>query len=171
MKGSVFLKMKKVVLLSMVACVWAVLAMSPSVAHAKMSAIADDKNLKVHVGDVAPLDLEVLQKAHNDGKAIVLMFGNVDHCIFCEKTWMNVKEAVTPYRPAVLAVVRNYRYGKFAPPEPELEKFGKETYGLIGEPWVFLINKKGVVTKIFMSFTSASDLKVAVTEMMEGDSK
>jgi hypothetical protein len=171
MEKSFSLMVKKAALLPMIACVWAVLALAPAAAHAKMSALPDDKNLKVHVGDKAPLTLPILQKSHDEGKAIVLMFGNIDHCIYCEKTWWNIKDAVTPYRPKVIAIQRNYRYGKFVPPDPELQKLGEETYGLIGEPWVFLINKKGIVTNIFMSFTGDADLKAAVKKMMEDDAK
>jgi hypothetical protein len=141
-----------------------VLVVSPSISHALLKGLPDDKGLKVHVGDPAILEMPVLKKAHDDGKDIILMLGNIDHCVYCEKTWRNIKEAVTPYRPGVLAVLRSHRGSKFSPPEEEAKKLG-ESYGVEGEPWVFVINKKGIITNIFMGPQGVVEIADALAKL------
>ncbi|MBI3794097.1 MAG: hypothetical protein HY280_05150 [Nitrospinae bacterium] len=140
-------------------------AVSPLVSHAVLSGTPNDKTQKIHEGDKAFLDAPGIKKAHEDGKAIVLMFGNIDHCIWCEKTWTNVKDAVTPYRSKVMAALRNYRASKFIPPDPDAEALAKH-YGIIGEPWIFMIDKDGTVKKIFKGLTYRQDLVEAVRELV-----
>ena len=62
------------------------LAFLSSFAEAGLRGMPEGKS-NVQVGDKAPLVTEELQKAHEEGKVILLMFGNIDHCIYCEKVW------------------------------------------------------------------------------------
>jgi hypothetical protein len=134
-----------------------VLAFTASPARAVLTEMADDKTLKIHVGDKLPMDLEVVRKAHDEGKVIVLMFGNVDHCLYCEKNWERIKEAVGPFRPGVKAILRNYRSAKFDIPLEEDVKYAAK-FGLIGEPWTFIVNRKGEVTQIFMGIIETAKI-------------
>lgn len=129
----------------------------PVVSHAGLRGLPEGKS-RVQVGDMAPLDTADLKKAHEEGKVILLMFGNVDHCIYCEKVWQNINELLPQYKKEVATFLYRHRASKFWGPENEAVKLG-ERYGVIGEPWLFIIDKKGILRHIFMGFVGKTEIE------------
>lgn len=113
---------------------------------------------KVGVGDKAPLESEELREAHAAGKAILLMFGNPWHCIHCEKVWFNIKDLLPRYEKDLAFVLVAAQRVKFWEPPDENVRLARR-YGIVGEPWVFLIGKDGVVRRIFVGFTGRAKLE------------
>ncbi|MBI5327056.1 MAG: thioredoxin family protein [Deltaproteobacteria bacterium] len=120
----------------------------------------------IQVGDNAPLDTDDIRKAHNEGKIILLMFGNPDHCRYCEKVWFNSQEIAFKYEKDVAFIAKRHRAAEFWEPEPEAEALAKR-YGIVGEPWLFLIDKKGVVRHIFVGFAGKTEIEVEVKKMLD----
>ena len=136
----------------------------PIVSHAGLRGLPEGKS-KVEVGDKAPLDTADLKKAHEEGKVILLMFGNIDHCIYCEKVWGNIRDLMPQYSKDVAAILKTHRASKFWGPEDEAVKLG-EQYGVIGEPWLFIIDKKGIVRHIFMGFTGKTEVENEIKKVL-----
>ncbi|MBI3399338.1 MAG: thioredoxin fold domain-containing protein [Deltaproteobacteria bacterium] len=137
---------------------------SPS--YAGLRGLPEGKS-RVQVGDSAPLETEDLSKAHEEGKVILLMFGNIDHCLYCEKVWSNIRELLPQYSKDVAAILKTHRASKFWGPEDEAVKLG-ERYGVIGEPWLFVIDKKGIVRHIFMGFTGKGEIEAEIKKALRG---
>lgn len=133
------------------------LLLAASISHAGLRGLPEGKS-RVQVGDIAPLDTADLKKAHEEGKVILLMFGNVDHCIYCEKVWGNIRELLSQYGKDVAGILKTHRPSKFWAPDDEAVALG-EKYGVIGEPWVFVIDKKGIVSRIFMGLTGKTEIE------------
>ena len=112
----------------------------------------------VRVGDRAPLEAEDLKKAHGDGKVILLMFGNPDHCRYCEKVWFNIMDIGSRYEQDVAVIGKRHRAAEFWGPESEDVALGKR-YGVIGEPWLFIIDREGIVRHIFMGFAGLTEIE------------
>lgn len=119
----------------------------------------------VQVGDKAPLESADLKKAHEEGKVILLMFGNVDHCIYCEKVWGNINALMPKYGSEIVPILKTHRASKFWAPEDEAVKLG-EIYGVIGEPWLFIIDKKGIVRHIFRGFTGKTEIEAEIKKVL-----
>ncbi|MBI5682810.1 MAG: thioredoxin family protein [Deltaproteobacteria bacterium] len=136
-----------------------------SISYAGLRGMPDGKP-RVEVGDKAPLETADLKKAHEDGKVILLMFGNPDHCIYCEKVWANIRDILPQYEKDVAAFLKTHRASKFWGPENEAVKLG-ERYGVIGEPWLFVIDKKGIVRHIFMGFAGKTEIENEVKKAVE----
>jgi thioredoxin-related protein len=120
---------------------------------------------KVGVGDRAPLESEALREAHGAGKAILLMFGNPWHCIHCEKVWFNIKEVLPRYEKDLAFVMMAAQRVKFWEPPDESVRLARQ-YGVVGEPWVFLIDKDGVVRRIFAGFTEKGKLEAELANLL-----
>ncbi|MFZ3090839.1 MAG: thioredoxin fold domain-containing protein [Nitrospirota bacterium] len=140
------------------------LAFLSSFAEAGLRGMPEGKS-NVQVGDKAPLVTEELQKAHEEGKVILLMFGNIDHCIYCEKVWGNIRELLPQYGKDVAAILKAHRASKFWAPEDEAVKLG-ELYGVIGEPWLFIIDKEGIVRHIFRGFVGKSEIEAEIKKAL-----
>jgi hypothetical protein len=95
------------------------------------------------------------------------MFGNPDHFIYCEKTWKGITSVVPKFGKDVAAIMRNFRAADWSLPEQEGIDLAKED-GVVGEPWVFLIDKQGVVRQIFKGFTVQSTLEAKIAELVAG---
>jgi thioredoxin-related protein len=121
---------------------------------------------KVGLGDKAPLETADLKKAHEEGKVILLMFGNVDHCIYCEKVWGNIRDLLPQYGKDVAAILKTHRASKFWAPEDEAVKLG-ELYGVIGEPWLFVIDREGIVRHIFSGLTGRDAIEKEIKKVLE----
>lgn len=119
----------------------------------------------VQVGDKAPLESADLKKAHEEGKVILLMFGNVDHCIYCEKVWGNINALMPKYGSDIVPILKTHRASKFWAPEDEAVKLG-EIYGVVGEPWLFIIDKKGIVRHIFRGFTGKTEIETEIKKVL-----
>lgn len=122
---------------------------------------------KVAVGDMAPLDTADLKAAHKEGKVILLMFGNPDHCIYCEKVWGNINAMMPEYVKDVAGILKRHRASKFWGPESEDAALG-ERYGAIGEPWLFIIDRKGVVRNIIMGPVAKEVIEAELKKLMAG---
>ncbi len=129
----------------------------PSISLSALKGLPEGKS-RVMIGDAAPMEHPSLKKARETGKAIILMFGNVDHCIYCEKTWGNVRELMPKYKNDVVAVLISHRPSKFQLAEDEDRILG-EIYGVVGEPWLFFIDKDGIVRQIFPGLTGLNQIE------------
>lgn len=127
-------------------------------------------NSKVVIGGPAPLETDDLKRAHNEGKVILLMFGNPDHCIYCEKVWANISALLPQYEKYVAAFLKKHRASKFWGPANEDVALG-ERYGVIGEPWLFIIDQKGVVRNIIMGPVGKDVIEAELKKLMEVSKK
>jgi len=120
---------------------------------------------RVKVGDRAPLETEELMKAHAEGKSILLMFGNPWHCLYCERIWMTIKDELIPrYGEDLAFVLVTSQRVKFWEPLEEHVKLARR-YGIIGEPWLFLIDREGRVRQIFIGFTKREKIDGALKKL------
>ena len=121
---------------------------------------------RVEIGDTAPMEHPKLIKARETGKAIILMFGNPDHCIYCEKVWGNIRELIPKYENDIAAVLISHRGAKFWEPVEEDVLLGQK-YGVIGEPWLFLIDKEGIVRQIFPGLTGIGQIEDGLKNLIK----
>lgn len=140
------------------------LALLSSFAEAGLRGMPEGKS-NVRVGDKAPLESADLKKANAEGKAIALMFGNPDHCIYCEKVWGNINALMPKYGSDIVPILKAHRASKFWAPEDEAVKLG-ELYGVIGEPWLFIIDKEGIVRHIFRGFTGKTEIETEIKKVL-----
>lgn len=140
---------------------------SPVISSAVLRGLPEGKS-RVQVGDNAPLETSDLKKANEEGKVILLMFGNPDHCIYCEKTWFNIKELMPQYGKYVEGILKTHRASKFWGPENEAVALG-EKYGVVGEPWLFIIDKKGIVRHIFTGFVEKNEIEAEIKKVLGKD--
>jgi thioredoxin-related protein len=136
----------------------------PTLSQGAMYGLPDDRSLKIKVGDVAPLDEGGMKKAHADGKGIILMFGDPGHCIFCERTWAAVNIVAPKYSNDTAAFIKNFRLADFNPPPPEDIELASK-YGVVGEPWIFIIDKTGIVRAIFKGATNSAALDAELSKV------
>lgn len=141
------------------------LLFSPSISLAGLRGLPEGKP-RVEVGDTAPIEHPRLIKARETGKAIILMFGNPDHCIYCEKVWGNIRELMPKYKEDVAAVLISHRGAKFWEPVEEDVLLGQK-YGVIGEPWLFLIDKKGIVHQILVGLTGLNQIEEGIKNLVK----
>lgn len=120
---------------------------------------------RVKVGDAAPLETEELKEIRATGKAIVLMFGNPWHCLYCERVWLNLKELLPKYEKDLTLVLVSAQRVKFWEPPDENVRLARR-YGIVGEPWVFLIDKNGIVRHIFVGFTGLAKLEAELNNLL-----
>ncbi|HAS17977.1 MAG TPA: hypothetical protein DCR39_08870 [Nitrospiraceae bacterium] len=119
----------------------------------------------VKIGDKAPLETEDLKRAHKEGKVILLMFGNPDHCRYCEKVWFNIMDIGSRYEQDVAVIVKRHRAAEFWGPESEDSALGKR-YGVIGEPWLFIIGNEGIVRYIFRGFAGLTEIESQLKKVL-----
>jgi len=120
---------------------------------------------RIEVGDKAPLETEALKKAHAEGKIILLMFGNPTHCIYCDKVSIRSNNLMKKYPDDVSVVIAIHRAAKFWGPDTEDAKLGK-LYNVIGEPWLFLIDKEGIVRHIFMGLATQDAIETELKKVL-----
>lgn len=120
---------------------------------------------RLGVGDRAYLEREELKTAHEEGKTILLMFGNPWHCIYCERTWFNIREILRRYEKEVAFVLVEAQPVKFWRPEEENLELARR-YGVIGEPWVFLIDREGVVRHVFVGFRPKREIEAVLSQVV-----
>ncbi|MBI3599021.1 MAG: thioredoxin fold domain-containing protein [Nitrospinae bacterium] len=137
----------------------------PSVSQSVMKGLPEGKP-RVEIGDAAPIEHPSLHKARETGKAIILMFGNPDHCIYCEKVWGNIRELMPKYKKDVVAVLISHRASKFQEAADEDRILG-ERYGVIGEPWLFMIDKEGIVRQIFPGLTGINQIEEGIKNLIK----
>lgn len=145
------------------------IALSPIASAAGIRGLPEGKS-RVVTGEPAPLDADDLKQAHNEGKVILLMFGNPDHCIWCEKVWGNINALLPLYDKNVAAFLKKHRASKFWGPPSEDVALG-ERYGVIGEPWLFIIDQKGIVRNIIMGPVGKEQIEAELKKLVEVGNK
>lgn len=140
------------------------LALLPQALQAGVKGTPEGKS-RIRVGEQAPLETAELREAHAGGKAIILMFGNPWHCLYCERVWLSIKEILPPYADDLAFVMVAAQRVKFWEPPDENVRLAKR-YGIIGEPWVFLIDKNGIVRRIFIGFTEKGTIEAGLTDLL-----
>jgi len=120
---------------------------------------------RIRVGERAPLESKELREAHAAGKAVLLMFGNPWHCIYCEKVWLNIRDLLPRFERDVTLVLVPAQRVKFWEPPDENVRLAKR-YGIIGEPWLFLIDRNGVVRHIFVGFTERAKIEAELNDLV-----
>ncbi len=150
--------------MTMMVFLLSVTALFPVYSHAGLRGLPEGKS-RVEIGDIAPLETADLRKANEEGKVILLMFGNPDHCVYCEKVWANINTLLQQYGKDVAGILKTHRASKFWGPEDEAVVLG-ELYGVIGEPWLFIIDEKGIVTNIFMGFVGSAEIEAGIKKVL-----
>ena len=141
-----------------------VTALFPVYSHAGLRGLPEGKS-RVEVGDMAPLETADLRKANEEGKVILLMFGNPDHCVYCEKVWASINTLLQQYGKDAVGILKTHRASKFWGPEDEAVALG-ELYGVVGEPWLFIIDEKGIVRNIFMGFVGSAEIDAGIKKVL-----
>lgn len=133
------------------------------------------KTSKVKVGEKAPLT-DSLKKAHEDGKAIVLLLlSNPMQCEKCEEMDKLIKEEVEKVKDNVVCIKKGGQDILGAGDEETSQL--KKLYGFvtIGQPWTFIIDKEGILKKIFFGQISREELnnaiKLSIEKKAAGDVK
>ncbi len=125
------------------------------------------KTSKVKVGEKVPLT-DSLKKAHEDGKAIILLLlSNPMQCENCEKMSQLIKEEMEKYKDNAAYIVKGGLDIRGATDEETIQL--KKLYGFvtIGQPWTFVIDKQGVLRKIFFGMISQNDLADAIQPIIK----
>jgi len=126
------------------------------------------KTSKVKVGEKAPLT-ETLKKVNEEGKIIVLvLFPGPIGCNRCDTILSLLEKEAERYKGYAVFIT--------AGGQDILGAMGKETielkraYGFVtmGDPWTFIIDREGILRKIFMGLFNAEELK-EVIDNIKGD--
>jgi len=121
------------------------------------------------VGDKAHLTTPALKKAHEEGKVIALMLGRPAHCPWCDKMdrfiYTIMKETNNFDNRAVFIQVQTEIF-KMVHPGPEGRKL-KKAYGVKGQPWLYIIDKEGIVRYLYKIFTSRDVFKKNMLELIK----
>jgi hypothetical protein len=135
------------------------------------------KTSKVKVGEKVPLT-DSLKKSNEEGKAIILLLlSNPMQCENCEAMDKLVKEFSGKYKDVVLIAKGG---GDLLGAVDNETIVLKSLYGFvtIGQPWTFIIDREGVLKKIFIGKISEEELNDAIklsiekkTKKAEGDVK
>src|SRR3989338_3038836 len=125
------------------------------------------KTSKVKVGEKAPIT-DSLKKPHEDGKAIVLLLlSNPMQCENCEKVSQLIKEEIEKYKDDIAYIAKGGQDIRGAIDEETIQL--KKLYGFltVGQPWTFIIDKEGVLKKIFFCQISKEELNDAIKQAIE----
>lgn len=112
---------------------------------------------RVKVGDKAPLITTELKQAHEEGKVIALMLGYPSHCPWCDRMDRYIREIMEEtnnFDNRAVFIIKQTEHAKLIIP-PEEGVTLKEAFGVEGQPWLFIIDKKGVVRFIYKIFVSS----------------
>ncbi len=124
------------------------------------------KTSKVKIGEKSPL-IDSLKKAHEDGKAIVLLLlSNPMQCENCEKVNQLIKEEIEKYKDNVAYIAKGGQDIRGALDDETLKL--KKLYGFVtvGQPWTFIIDKQGVLQKIFFGAVNRNELNDAIQSVI-----
>ncbi|MBI5747899.1 MAG: multicopper oxidase domain-containing protein, partial [Nitrospinae bacterium] len=125
------------------------------------------KTSKIKVGDKAPLT-DSLKKPHEDGKAIVLfLLSNPMQCEKCEELSQLIKEETEKYKDSVVYISKGGEDIRGAIDEETIQL--KKLYGFVtvGQPWTFIIDREGILKKIFIGQISKEELNDAIKQAIE----
>src|SRR3989338_7574819 len=125
------------------------------------------KTSKVKVGEKAPIT-DSLKKPHEDGKAIVLLLlSNPMQCENCEKVSQLIKEEIEKYKDDIAYIAKGGQDIRGAIDEETKQL--KKLYGFVtvGQPWTFIIDREGILKKIFIGQISKEELNDAIKQAIE----
>lgn len=124
---------------------------------------------KIKVGDRAPLLIPDMIKAHEEGKVIALMLGYPSHCPWCDRMdryiYVIMKE-MNNFDHRAVFIQRQTEHAKMILPHPEGAQL-KAAYGVEGQPWLFIIDKQGIVRHVYIAFVPGEIFKDNITELLE----
>lgn len=123
---------------------------------------------KIKVGDKAPLITPDLEKANKEGKVIALMLGYQTHCPWCDRMDRYIRyqmEETKNFDNRVVFIMWQAEHAKMIAPPEEGVKL-KEAFGTEGQPWLFLIDKEGIVRYIYKMFVSGDVFKRSIFELL-----
>lgn len=126
------------------------------------------KTSKVKVGEKAPLT-DTLEKVHKEGKAIVLvLLPNPMQCNGCDSVVKLIEEDETRHKD-IAYILKGGEDMLGAMDEETI--ILKRLYGFvtIGEPWTFVIDKEGVLQKIFIGRFTSKELEDMLKGAMSGE--
>ncbi|MBI2876465.1 MAG: thioredoxin family protein [Candidatus Tectomicrobia bacterium] len=124
---------------------------------------------KIKVGDKAPLVIPEMVTAHQAGKVIALMLGYSSHCPWCdrmERYIYAVMEETKSFGGQAVLIERQTEHAKMIPPHPEGLKL-KAAYGVEGQPWLFLIDRQGMVRFVYPVFVPGDLFQQNVAELLQ----
>lgn len=125
------------------------------------------KTSKVKIGEKVPLT-DSLKKPHEDGKAIVmLLLSNPMQCENCEKVSQLIKEEIEKYKDSVDYIAKGGQDIRGALDDETFQL--KKLYGFVtvGQPWTFIIDKQGILQKIFLGQIGREELNNAIQSVIE----
>ncbi|MBI5747898.1 MAG: hypothetical protein HZA00_02150 [Nitrospinae bacterium] len=123
---------------------------------------------KIKVGEKAPLITPDLEKANKEGKVIALMLGYQTHCPWCDRMdryIRHVMEETKNFDNRVVFSRWQVEHAKMIPPPDEGVKL-KEAFGTEGQPWLFLIDKEGIVRYVYKQFVSGDKFERSIYEIL-----
>ncbi|MBI5892374.1 MAG: hypothetical protein HZB79_01780 [Deltaproteobacteria bacterium] len=125
-----------------------------------------ESNIKV--GDKSPLITEELKKANSEAKVIALMLGYPSHCPWCDRMDRYIREIMKDTNNfdnrAVFILTQTEHAKMIAPPDEGIEL--KRVFGVEGQPWLFIIDKQGIVRFVYKIFVSSDVFKRNVEELL-----
>ncbi len=124
------------------------------------------KTQKVKVGEKAPFT-DILKKANDEGKIIVLvLLSNPIQCNKCDELMSLLEKEAEPYKKDAAFITAGGQDIIGAASEETISL--KKLYGFVtmGEPWTFIIDRQGVLRKIFIGLFNRQELKDILDEIM-----
>lgn len=124
---------------------------------------------KIKVGDNAPLITPELEKAHKEGKVIALQLGYPSHCPWCDRMERYINEIMKDtnnFDNKAVFIQTQIEHAKFIPPPDDGIKL-KEAFGVEGQPWLFIIDKKGIVRFVYKIFVASNVFKNNIEELLK----
>ena len=124
---------------------------------------------KIKVGDKAPLATTELENAHKEGKVIALQLGYSSHCPWCDRMERYIREIMKEtnnFDDKAVFIQTQIEHAKLIPPPEEGVKL-KEAFGVEGQPWLFIIDKKGVVRYVYKIFVASGVFKKNIEELLK----
>ncbi|MBI3399336.1 MAG: hypothetical protein HY026_08950 [Deltaproteobacteria bacterium] len=124
------------------------------------------KTSKIKVGEKIPLT-ETLKEANEHGKIIVLvLLSNPMQCNKCDSLVSMLEKETESYKNDAVFIMAGGQDMTGAASEETIAL--KKLYGFvtIGESWTFIIDKQGVLRKIFIGAFNQQELKDTVNEII-----
>ncbi|MBI3599018.1 MAG: thioredoxin family protein [Nitrospinae bacterium] len=123
---------------------------------------------KIKKGEKAPMAIPEMEEAHKNGKVIALMLGMPSHCPWCDRMdryIRHVMETTKNFDNQAVFIMRQSEWAKLIPPDEEGVKL-KEVLGVEGQPWLFLLDKEGLVRYIYKQFVSGDKFERSMYEIL-----
>ncbi len=123
---------------------------------------------KIQVGDKAPLVTSELEDASKQGKVIALQLGYSSHCPWCDRMERYIREIMKEtnnFDNRAVFIQTQIEHAKLIPPPEDGVKL-KEAFGVEGQPWLFIIDKKGIVRFVYKIYVSSDVFKKNIEELL-----